>query len=211
MSWTYTTLKTALQDFTENAETTFVNNLDVFIRQSEERIRSLVDIEYFRKNTTVAITIGVNTCAVPSDFLAAHSLSITSSGTRIFLIQKDVEYLQDYNASGASGVPRFYSLYDVDSFIISPVPVANYTANLQYFYKPDSIITSTTSWIGDNAEEALFYGALIGAYIFMKGEADILATYEKRFTEAILRLKNYGEGKENVDSYREGLVRVKAN
>ena len=43
----------------------------------------------------------------------------------------------------------------------------------------------------------------------MKGEADLLQLYQVRFNEAIARLKNYGEGVENTDAYREGLVRVR--
>ena len=211
MAWTYATLVQAIKDWTENDETTFNSQIDNFIRNAEERILYAVQLDVFRKNASGSTTTGNKYLTAPTDFLAPYSVSVTANGSTLFLLNKDVEYLQEYNPTGALGVPKYYGLFDVDHFILAPVPADNYPVEIHYFYKPESIVDSGTSWLGTNAEQALLYGCLFEAYTFMKGEQDVLAVYSQRFTEAVARLKNLGEGLENVDAYRDGLVRVKAN
>lgn len=210
MAWTYATLVQAVKDWTQNDETTFNANINQFIQNAEERILFSVDLDVFRKNQSGVTTAGNQYLAVPSDFLSPFSLSVTSDGSKQFLLNKDVEYLQEYNPTGTQGVPKYYALFDVNNFLLSPTPAAAYSVELHYYYKPLSIIQSGTSWLGDNAEEALLYATLFEAYTFMKGEADILNVYNQRYTEAIGRLKNFGEGRENTDAYRDGLIRVRA-
>lgn len=211
MAWTYATLVQAIKDFTQYDEQTFNDNIDTFIRNAEERLLYAVDLEYFRKNQTGNLSTGNKYLSVPVDYLSPFSLSVTVNGTQSFLLMKDVEYLQEYNPTGATGVPKYYALFDVDNFIVTPVPAGNYPVELHYYYKPQSIITAGTTWLGDNAEQALLYGCLVEAYTFMKGEPDLLNLYNQRFNESLGRLKNYGEGRENEDAYRDGLIRVKAN
>ena len=211
MAWTYATLVQAVKDFTEYDETTFNNNIDTFIQNCEERLLYAVSLEVFRKNATGNCTAGNKYLSVPSDFLAPFSLSITSSGSTVFLLNKDVEYLQEYNPTGATGVPKYYGFFDINTFILAPVPAQAYSSELHYYYRPESIVTAGTSWLGDNAEQALLYGTLVEAYTYMKGEGDLLTLYNNRFLESLNRLKNFGEGRENLDAYREGLVTVKAN
>lgn len=212
MSYTYTTLKQAIQDYTQNSETTFVNNLDSFIKNAEERLLKLVELDYFRKNVTASATSGNQYLSAPSDYLASFSLSYTnSSSEKVFLLQKDVNFLQEFNPNPAvTGSPRYYSTFDVNNFILAPTPDDDYDVELHYYYRPASITTADdgTSWFGTNAPDALLYGSLIEAYTFMKGEADVMAMYQNRFVEAAQRLKNYGEGVENTDAYRTGLVRI---
>ena len=212
MSFTYTTLKQAIQDWTENSETTFVNNLDVFITNAEERIFKLVDLDFFRKNVGAAMTSGIQYLNVPADYLASFSLSYTkANGDKEFLLQKDVNFLQEQHPDAAdTGDPKYYAIFDINNFLIAPTPNSSYAVELHYYYRPQSITAtaSGTSWLGDNAPNTLLYGCLIEAYTFMKGEPDMLQLYEGRFGEAILRMKNYGEGRENTDAYRQGLVRV---
>ena len=211
MGWTYATLVQAIKDYTEYDETTFSANIDNFIQSAEERIFYAVDLEDFRKNATGTMTSGYKYLTAPTDFLAPFSLIITSSGSKIILLNKDVEYLQEYNPTEATGIPKYYALFDKDNFLIAPVPNAAFAAEIHYYYKPASITTGATTWLGDNAVEALLYGSLVEAYTFMKGENELLNTYNQRFIEALTRLKNYGEGRENDDAYRDGLIRVKAN
>jgi hypothetical protein len=211
MGWTYATLVQAIKDYTEYDETTFSANIDNFIQSAEERIFYAVDLEDFRKNATGTMTATNKYLTAPTDFLAPFSLMITSSGSKVILLNKDVEYLQEYNPTEATGIPKYYALFDKDNFLIAPVPNAAFSAEIHYYYKPASITTGATTWLGDNAIEALLYGSLVEAYTFMKGENELLNTYNQRFIEALTRLKNYGEGRENDDAYRDGLIRVKAN
>lgn len=211
MTYTHTTLKTAIQDYTENSETTFVNNLDNFIKNTEERILKLVDLDLFRKNANASMTSGNKYLSCPSDFLSSFSLSyIDASNNHNFLLQKDVNFLQEFAPDDtATGAPKYYAQFDVDNFILAPTPNSDYAVELHYYYRPASITGSAgTSWLGENAPDCLLYGCLVEAYTFMKGEADMMGAYEKRFVEAIQRLKNYGEGRENNDAYRQGLVRI---
>lgn len=210
MAWTYSTLVQAVKDFLEYDETLFNQYIDTFIRNCEERILYSVDLDVFRKNATATTTNGNKYLAVPTDFLSPFSLSVTASGSSQFLLNKDVEYLQEYNPTGATGVPKYYALFDINNFILAPTPAAAYPVELHYYFKPASIVDTATSWLGDNAEQALLYGTLFEAYTFMKGDADLLNLYNQRFAEALTRLKNFGEGRENTDAYRDGLVRVRA-
>lgn len=210
MAWTYATLVQAIKDWTEYDETTFNNNIDTFIRNCEERIVYAAQMEVFRKNVSGTCSSGNQYLAAPSDYLSPYSLSVTVGGSKVFLLNKDVEYVQEYNPSGSTGVPKYYALFDVDNFLLAPVPNSNYTAELHYYYRPASIVDAGTSWIGTYGEQALLYGCLAEAYTFMKGEDTLQKQYTDRFIESVSRLKNLGEGRENLDAYRDGLTRVKA-
>jgi len=208
MSFTFATLKTAIQDYTDNAETTFVTNLPNFIKAAEDRIFEAVDLEYFRKNVTSAMTASDQFLSVPDDLLAVFSLQITTSGSESFLLQKDVNYLREYTPNASTtGLPKYYAVFSVEHFLIAPTPNAAYTVELHYYHRPTSLVDSgsDTTWISANAPNVLLYGALFEAYTFMKGEQDIIAIYEKRFMDGLARLKDLGEARENYDAYRTGL------
>jgi len=210
MSFTYDELKTAIQDYTQNSETSFVNNLPVFIRVAEERILKNVQLTLFRKNASGTTTASNQYLAAPSDFLAPFSLSFTTGGDKTFLDYKDVNFVQTYNPDPTdTGAPRYYAFFDDSNFLLGPTPDANYDVELHYFYRPTSLTAgagSGTTWLSENAEIALLYGSLIEAYTYMKGEPDMMQEYEKRFAEAIIAMKNFGEAKEVTDAYRTGLV-----
>lgn len=211
MSFTYDGLKSAIQDYTENTETSFVDNLPVFIRLAEERILKNVQLSFFRKNVSGTLTASNKYLAAPSDFLAPFSLSfVDSDGDHVFLDFKDVDFVQSFNPDATTtGNPRYYAVFDVDYFILGPTPNSSYVTELHYFYRPASLTAgsgSGTTWLSENAELSLLYGSLIEAYIYMKGEQDVMAQYEKRFVEALSALKMFGEAKEVTDQYRTGMV-----
>ena len=211
MSFTYLQLKTAIQDYTENNETTFVTNLPVFIRLAEERILKNVQLSLFRKNATATITQGSQYFACPSDFLAPFSLSFRSTDEKkVFVDFKDPSFLQTYTPNSATeGVPKYYSIFDIENFLIAPTPNASYTGELHYYYRPQSLTAgsdSGTTWLSINAEIALLYGSLVEAYTFMKGEQDVMAMYNQKFQEALLGIKMLGEAKEVTDEFRTGKV-----
>ena len=209
MAFTFTTLKSAIQDYLETTETTFVNNLPTIITQAEERILKSVQLPDFRKNANGTTTQSNPYLSVPSDFLATYSLSIDNSGYE-FLIRKDVNFIREaYPVAATTGVPKHYALFNEQAFILGPTPNANYSAEIHYFYKPESITVSSegTSWLGTNAENALLYGSLVEAYSFLKGEPDLLQLYSARYNEALEDLKALGEGYNTTDSYRSGAVR----
>ena len=212
MSFTLTTLTSSIQEWTQNDESTFVAEIPFFIKNAEERIFKVVDLDYFRKNVTGTMTSGNKFLEKPSDYLSTFSLSyVDSSSQNVFLLQKDVNFIQEFTPNpSTTGSPRFYSSFDVDTFIVAPTPDTSYAVELHYYYRPASLTTvdSETTWISTNAPDALLYACLGEAYTFMKGENDLIQLYTARFTEAMSRLKIYGEAQENTDAYREGLVRI---
>ena len=209
MSFTLATLKTAIQDYTDNSETTFVNNLNNFIKAAEEKIFKSVDLDIFRKNVTSALTSSDQFLTVPSDYLASFSLQITTAGSESFLLQKDVNYLREYTpAASTTGLPKYYARFDENNFMLAPTPNSNYTIELHYYYRPTSITAgadSGTTWISTNAPFALLYGSLIEAYTFMKGEPDVVQNYNNLYLQYMERLKDLGEARENTDANRVGL------
>jgi len=159
MAWTFTTLKSAIQDYLETTETTFVSNLTVIIKQAEDRILKSAQLPDFRKNSLGTTSDGNKYLSCPSDFLAPYSLAINNSGYE-FLLFKDVNFIREaYPVSTTEGVPKCYALFDDANFILGPTPNANFDAELHYFHKPESITASSsgTSWLGTNAESALLY------------------------------------------------------
>jgi len=305
MSFTYATLKTAIQDYTENSEPSFVTNLPVFIRQAEERILKSVQLSLFRKNATGVTTASNKFLAMPTDFLAPFSLSLSiptriartsgnlsdplgravsgqepeetlfnvvvngrklgdinndgsvnvndlapalqwqsgtasaeitayiegamntymlanraayaavgivfaGEGNRSFVEFKEPSFLQSYSpSSDTTGVPKYYATFDVSNFLLSPAPNDTYNAELHYLYRPASLTAGAdggTTWLSENAELSLLYASLVEAYIYMKGEADMMALYDKRFQESLVGLKLLGEARETTQEYRVGQI-----
>ena len=210
MSFTYDSLKQAIQDYTENSETTFVNNLPVFIRAAEERILKNVQLNLFMRNQVGTMTTNNQYLGAPSDFLAQFSITVTVSGKKQFLEFKDLSFIEEFNPDyTVTGVPRYYAQFDVGNFIVAPTPDQDYAVEVQYLFRPASLTSGAgtgTTWLSDNADLAMLYGSLVEAYIFMKGEQDIMAQYNQRFNEAVIGLKMLGEAKETTQDYRVGKV-----
>ena len=203
----YSTLVQAIKDYTENTETTFVNNIDTFIGQAEERVLFDVDLPVFHKNVTGTITSGNSYLSKPTDFLTAFSLAIVDSGNSYtYLLPKDVSFIREYSPdTDTTGAPKYYAHFNDSSFILSPKPNASLTTELHYKFKPAQISSSnTTTWLGDNASTALLYGCLIEAYTFMKGEADMLQLYEGRYANALRGVQKIGQYDDQRDWYRNG-------
>ena len=209
---TYAELKSLVQNYLQNTETTFVSDLPKLIEQAEERILKTVNLPVFRKNVSGTLSLGNQYLSTPTDFLDNFSLSFTNSSEQTFLLYKDVNFIREaYPNSSITGLPKHYGLFDDTTFIIGPTPNDNFVVELHYFYRPASITAgedSGTTWLSTNAINALLYGTLLESYVYMKGEPDLMMQYEKRFLEALARLKNLGEGDNTVDTYRDDIVRV---
>jgi hypothetical protein len=207
----YADLVQAIKDYTENLETSFVSQIPNFIEQAEERIYRSVMIPELRKNVTASMSAGNQYLARPSDFLAVFSIAvIDGDGDYTYLLDKDVNFIREaFPRSSTQGLPQFYGQFDGDdtvgsgNFILGPTPDDDYGVELHYYFDPPSIVTTGTSWLGDNAEAALLYGALLEAYTYMKGEADILALYNQRYEEALAQLGGVGI-RSMRDNYRDG-------
>ena len=196
--------------------------IDTFIQQAEQRIYNSVQFPSIRKNVTGTTYASNPYLSSPNDFLAVYSMAvIDGSGNYEYLLNKDVNFLRAaYPNPNTTGIPKYYALFGPTttnanppvitnelSFMLAPTPNKSYSVELHYYYYPESIVTAGTTWLGDNFDSALLYGSLIEAYTYMKGEADVLAEYQKRYEEAMNLAKRLGDGMERQDAYRSGQVR----
>lgn len=210
MSFTYGTLKTAIQDYLEVSETTFTNQLPTFIKESEDRIFSFVQLPDQRKNVQGNLSANNRFLATPTDFYAPMSLAIINSNSYDYLDYKHPSFIKEFSPGTTQGTPKYYSLFDETSFEISPIPDAAYTVELHYLNKPVSLTNgsdSGTTTLSSDYADALLYGALVEGAIFLKEPPEIVAQFEGRFKEAIARMKNISEGRGTRDEYRYDSVR----
>lgn len=209
-----------IEDYSENTESLFVSNIPNFVKQAEARIYQTVHIPVLRKNVTGTISSANKYLATPNDFLSVYSIAAVSPGTGAYtyLINKDVSFIREaYPTPTSSGAPKYYAIFGPQSgnlieitLILGPTPDTDYAVELHYFYYPDSIVTTSTSWLGDNFDPVLFYGAMREAMIFMKGEQDMVSYYEQKYTEAIGQLTRLVSGLERGDAYRDGQTKIPA-
>ena len=202
---------------------TGTEQINTFITQAEERIYNTVQIPPRRKNVTGLTTSGNKYLSCPADFLSVFSMAvIDGSGNYEYLLNKDVNYIRAaYPNPSSTGLPQYYALFgptvvtsvitDELSFILGPTPDAVYNVELHYYYYPESITTAGTSWLGDNYSPVLLYGTMLEAYVFLKGETDMMATYKGKYDEALAQLNRLGTGLERGDAYRDGQAKIKVN
>jgi len=216
----YAQLVIAIQDYTENSfnYSTDPTPINTFIDQAEQRIYNSVQFPSIRKNVTGTTTSGNKYLSCPDDFLAVYSLAVETTDGQEFLLNKDVNFIrQAYPKATDTATPKYYALFGPTvassvisnelSFILGPTPDSGYTVELHYYYYPESIVTASTTWLGDNFDSVLLYGSLVEAYTYMKGEADIMLGYDAKYKEALALAKRLGDGMERQDSYRSGQYR----
>jgi hypothetical protein len=215
----YAALSAAIQAYTENTEADFVANIPVFVTQAEQRIYNTVQFPSIRKNMTGVVSTTTPYLSAPDDYLASYSLAvIDATGNYEYLLNKDVNFIrQAYPSASDIGLPKYYALFGPTvsgstittelTFIVGPKPDANYTVELHYYYYPQSIVTASTTWLGDNFDSVLLYGSLVEAYTYMKGEQDMMALYNGKYQEALALAKRLGDGMERQDAYRSGQYR----
>lgn len=216
---TYSELVALVSDYCENTFPTV--DMNAFIQQAEQRVYNTVQIANLRKNVTGTLTSGSPYLSCPDDFLSTYSLAVFPSGggDYTFLLNKDVNFMREaYPNPTSTGTPKYYAIFgpnsgDINelSLILGPTPDAAYSAELHYYYYPESIVTAGSTWLSENFDSVLLYGTMCEAITYMKGEADMVALYNTRYMEALTLLKNLGDGKQRTDSYRTGQTRIPAN
>ena len=201
---------------------TSTEQINRFIQQAEQRIYNTVQFPSLRKNVTGTVTSSNKYLSCPEDFLAPYSLAVYpyGGGDYIFLLNKDVNFIREaYPNATSTGTPKYYALFGPTiassvitnelSFILGPTPDATYSAELHYYYYPESITVASSgqTWLGDNFDTVLLYGSLVEAYTFMKGEQDLVVLYDTKYKEALALAKRLGDGMERQDAYRSGQYR----
>lgn len=204
----YTTLVETIKSTTENYDPDFATQIPDFVQRAERRIYNSVHLLALRKNVLSEFTAGKPYLRLPSDFLAVYSFAVVDdSGKYHYLIDKDVSFIREaFSDPSQTGIPTHYGLFEDCTMIVGPMPDKNYKVEMHHFYYPQSIVTAGTSWLGDNYEAVLIYAALVHANVFMKGSAELTASYDKQFTENLALLKRLGDGMNRQDTYRSGQV-----
>ena len=218
----YTQLVAEIQSYTENQFAT--DDINTFIKQAEQRVYNTIQFPSLRKNVT-GTTYGNNKyLSAPLDFLSVFSIAAVDGNNNYqYLLNKDVNFIRAaFPNPSDTGLPEYYALFGPTttnaatpvittelSFILGPTPDAAYVIELHYYYYPESIVTAGTSWLGDNFDSVLFYGSLLEAYTYMKGEPDVYTAYQKRYDEALAMAKRLGDGLERGDAYRDGQYKQK--
>ena len=201
----YATLSAQIQQYTQNDESSFVAQIPTFVGLAERKIYDAAQLPVTRRNVSATATSTVSSLGTPSDFNSIYELSVTSGGQVSYLINKDVSFIREiYPSSTTTGLPTYYALMDHQNILLGPTPDQNYAMEMHYFAYPASIVTSSTSWLGDRFENALLFGSLLQAYVNMKGEVDVLAAYKSAYDEALEEVKMFSQGKSRSDTYRDG-------
>lgn len=207
----YTELKDNVRNYTEVDENVFTDSvIDTFITVAENRILRDMDLDIFKKEATANMTSGNRFLATPTDMLTHRYIMITSAGNQIFLDFRDQSFMKEYWPDYTqTGIPKYYSLFDQNTFFIAPTPNASFVTQLGYVARPEQLSTATpNTWIGDNAPEALLYAVLIQAYSYTKGPLDMLQYYDKSYTQAVQALGVEQQGRRRRDEYRDGMLRL---
>lgn len=214
----YTELKTNIANICEN---TFTDaEYALFAQQAEQRIYNTVQLANLRKNTTGTLTAANKYLSAPTDFLSAYAMAvIDGDGDYSFLINKDVNFIREaYPTAASTGLPKYYAIFGPRSddpnelaFLVGPTPDAGYSVELHYYYMPESIVTAGSTWLSENFDSALLNGSLVEAIRFMKGEPDLVKLYQDMYLQSVALLKNLGDGKQRMDAYRDGQVRIQVN
>ena len=212
---TYAELVAAIEDYVENTFTTAQVNL--FIKEAEQRIYNSIQLPDKRKNVTGVISADNKYLQCPGDFLSAYSIAVIDADDNYtYLLNKDVNFIREaYPNPTSTGTPKYYAIFGPQSndineltFILGPTPDVQYTTELHYFYYPPSIVVAGDTWLGENFDSALLYGSILEAYVFLKGDDSIMTQYRQRYEEAMNLLNTLATGKDRGDAYRNGQARI---
>lgn len=199
----YTELSALIQSTTQNDDPVFLATIDRFIQTAERRIYMEAKLPSTRKNAAGITVIGSRSITLPTDYITGKAIEITTATGVVNLLPKAAEFIMEmYPVASVQAEPKYYAQYDSSTIIVGPTPGLAYVVGFHYFAVPTSIVTAATTWLGDNFDQLLLYAALLEAYVFMKGSADIMSYYktaydagleEVRSTMGVTKLNNFRE------------------
>jgi hypothetical protein len=215
----YAALVDAIKAYAENdfpdtvgtSDLTSAEQVAIFVRQAEQRVYNSVQLLAERNTETLTTTLNDPYLEVPEGWLSNFSMAAIDpdTGEYTYLLNKDVNFLREsYPDPTDTGAPQYYAYYDNTQYILAPTPNDTYDVEVIYYKYPESIVTADNTWLGDNFDSVLLYGSLLEAYTYMKGEADVIAEYQKRYDDALDQLKQLAVGKNRQDTYRTLQARL---
>ena len=213
---TYTELVQKIRDYTEvDANVLTSTIIDGFIENAEFKILREVDSDNNRRYDTANLITSDRFIARPAGLLIVRSAQIVdsdgigASDNREFLQFRDTSFMSEFNPTGATGVPKYYGMWDEENIVVAPTPNATYTIQLNYILKdPGLSATNTTTYLSQNFPNGLLYACLVEAYGFLKGPVDMLQLYDKKYTEAVKGFSIEQMGRRRRDEYQAGVPRI---
>ena len=208
---TYDELVTNIRNYTEVDSNVFSNSvIDTFITMAENRILRDIDLDVFKQEDTGSLTTDIRFLQAPSTILTHRYLMVVVDDDRIFLDFRDNSFIREFWSDYTlTGVPKYYAVWDQNTFQVAPTPNQDYTVQMGYIYRPAQLSASnTTTWISINAPEALLYACLIQAYSYTKGPLEMLQYFENSYKQAIQGLGIEQQGRRRRDEYRDGMIRI---
>jgi hypothetical protein len=208
---TYNELITNIRNYTDVEDNVFTDDVcNTFILMAENRILRDIDLDVFKLEVAGAMTSGNKFLTTPSDILTHRYLMITKDGEQVFLEFRDTSFMKEYWPDGsATSTPKFYSVWNQNTFYIAPTPDDNYTVELGYIRRPEQLsATNPETWVSTNAPEALLYACLIQAYSYTKGPAELMGYFENSYKQAIQGLGVEQQGRRRRDEWRDGMPRL---
>jgi len=209
---TYDELVTNIRNYTEVNSNVFTESvINTFITMAENQILREIDLDVFKREMTGSMTQGNKFLTSPDGILTHRYMILTPvSGNQLFLDFRDTSFMKEYWANGSTqGTPKYYSVWDQNTFYIAPTPDQNYSVELGFIYRPAQLSsTNTTTWISTNAPEALLYACLIQAYSYTKGPTEMMQYFKASYKEAVQSLGLEQQGRRRRDEYRDGMLRI---
>lgn len=208
---TFNELVTNIRNYTDVDANVFSESvINTFVTMAENRILRDIDLDVFKREDTGALSANNRFLTAPNEILTHRYMMVVVDGDRIFLDFRDQSFMREYWPDYTqTGVPKYYSVWDQNTFSVAPTPSLNYTVQMGYIYRPPQISsTNQTSWISTNAPEALLYACLIQAYSYTKGPPEMMAYFENSYKQAIQGLGIEQNGRRRRDEYRDGMLRI---
>jgi hypothetical protein len=208
---TYDELVTNIRNYTEVDANVFSNSvINTFITMAENRILRDIDLDVFKLEAAAFLTTNKKFLTAPTNILTHRYMMITSDSDQIFLDFRDTSFMKEYWPDGAlTGIPKYYSVWDQNTFYLAPTPNTNFAVELGYIYRPPQLSPiNPTTWISVNAPEALLYACLIQSYSYTKGPLEMLQYFENTYKQALQGLGIEQQGRRRRDEYRDGMTRI---
>ena len=213
---TYTELLQKIRDYTEvDANVLTSTLLDGIIENAEFRIFRDIDSDNNRRYATANLITSDRFISRPAGLLIVRSAQIVDSDgssepdNREFLQYRDTSFMSEFNPTGGTGVPKYYSLWDEQNIVVAPTPDATYEIQLNYILKdPGLSSTNTTTYISQNFPNGLLYACLVEAYGFLKGPQDLLQLYEQKYKQVVEGFSIEQMGRRRRDEYQSGVPRI---
>ena len=187
----YTYLVNDIIETTENDGTEFVNHIPKLVNRAEERLTKALDDYGLVTVTSITLSAGTNDYTLPTGTRLVKNINITNNGTKINLLQRTDEFINDYwPVSASTGTPKYYAKRTNTQVRFAPTASADYSGELVYITRPTTLTSATDSnYFSEFCYKALFSACMVEANYFIK-DFQTLANWEGQYKNSIDGLRN---------------------